>query len=241
MTTDMSPQPPVPELWQALDDAAQDFAVPAFAHDRIIHRSKVIRRRRRLAAATLSAALLVPVGIEAVSLSEPDASHIVTSPRPTPSRSPSPHHTANRDSEVRIVRPGERIQAGLGVWYLLKPTEMCDGQAGDEKPICVGDLDVNQPGAIPVTANWHPLPQGVVYILAYTGKIPATRITMTEHGLTTVLPIVRLPGRPAFVTTYAVSAPQDPAQHNQSPRKLVGPVFNVYGAHGKQLASVGPW
>jgi hypothetical protein len=242
MTTDMSPQPPVPELWQALDEAARDFVPPSFPHDRIIHRSKVIKRRRRLAAATLSAALLVPVGIEVVALAEPDASHSVTSPRPTASRSPSPHDTANRDSEVRIVRPGERIQAGLGVWYLLQPTKLCDGQTGDKKPICVSDLDIEDPRALPVTENAFPLPKGVVHILAYTGKAPAARITMTEDGRTTTLPIVRLAGRPVYVSTYAVSAPRDVGEFTTSPTKPADrPLFRVYGADGKVLVSVRGW
>ncbi|MGW3285260.1 hypothetical protein ACWDR3_11530 [Streptomyces sp. NPDC001002] len=242
MKTDMSPQPPVPELWQALDEAAREFVPPSFPHDRIVQRSKVIKRRRSLAAAALGAALLVPVGIGVVALSEPDASHTVTSPRPIPSHSPSPHRTANRDSEVRIVRPGERIQAGLGVWYLLKPTEMCDGQAGDEKPICVGVLDTYRTGAVPMTQNWTPLAKGVVHVLAYNGRIPATRITMTEDGLTTVLPIVRLAGRPAYVSTYAVSSPEDPVERTRSPRKAGGgPVFRVYDADGEELARMDGW
>ncbi|MDH6219731.1 hypothetical protein [Streptomyces pseudovenezuelae] len=241
MTTDMSPRPPVPELWQALDEAAHGCTPTTFPIERIMRRSEAIKRRRRWAAVGLSAALLVPVGVEVVSLSAPAASHTVTGADPQPASPSAGRETPRSDSEVRIVRQGQRVQAGLGVWYLLKPTEVCDAQSGDEQPICVGDLDVNQPGTVPVTENSYPLPQGVVHILAYTGKVPAARITMTEDGRTTVLPIVRLAGRPAYVSTYAVSAPEDPGQRTQSPRKLDGPVFRVYGADGKELASVGGW
>jgi len=242
MTTDMSPRPPVPELWQALDEAAHGCTPTTFPIDRIMRRSEAIKRRRRWAAVSLSAVLLVPVGVEVVSLSAPAASHTVTGTDPSPASPPARHEKPNSDSKVRIVRQGERIEAGLGVWYLLKPTEVCDAQDGDEQPVCVGDLSVNQPGTVPVTQNWYPLPQGVVHILAYTGKVPAARITMTEDGRTTVLPIVRLAGRPAYVSTYAVSAPEDPVERTRSPRRVDGgPVFRVYDADGKELARMDGW
>ncbi|MGH1551352.1 hypothetical protein ACRAWF_01520 [Streptomyces sp. L7] len=109
---------------------------------------------------------------------------------------------------MRIVSPGEKVQAGLGVWCLLKPREFCDATPGHAKPVCVGYLDVNQPGAVPMTMNMHPLARGTVYILAHTGKTPAARITMTLKGRMAELPIVRLDGRPAYMSTYAVGPPE---------------------------------
>ncbi|WP_329347767.1 hypothetical protein OG226_03070 [Streptomyces sp. NBC_01261] len=241
MTTDMSSQPPLPELWQALDEAAHEYVPPPFPHDQIRHRGRTIKRRRGWAAAALGAALLVPVSVAVASLSESAPSHTVTSADPAPSHSLSGHDAPSRDPKARIVRPGERVQAGLGVWYLLKPREICDAAPGHEKPTCVGYLDVNQPGAVPMTMNMHPLPQGVVYVLAYTGKTPAARITMTDKGRTTELPIVRLGGKPAYVSSYAVGAPRDASMDKEGALRLNGPVFRVYDAHGRKVAEMQGW
>jgi hypothetical protein len=77
----------------------------------------------------------------------------------------------------------------------------------------------------------------VVYVFAYTGHAPAARNTMTEKGRTTELPIVRLAGRPAYVSSYAVAAPRPAGAHDG----LFGDdvVFRVYGDDGKELAEVG--
>ncbi|WP_329331596.1 hypothetical protein OG866_02360 [Streptomyces sp. NBC_00663] len=236
MSTDISPQPPSPELWQVLDEAARGCAPTVFPRDRVVRRARLIKRRRRLVTGTLAIALLTP---PAISLALPrEATH---SPAVTSTRAPTPGPSVSRDpaddrSPVRVVRPGERIEAGLGVWYMLKKREYCDANPADEEPICVGYLDVNQPGAVPMTFNTHPLEKGMVYVFAYTGKTPAARITMTEDGRTTVLPIVRLAGRPAYVSSYAVGAPQ-PADASQG---LLGDAqFRVYGADGKELARMG--
>ncbi|MFC8516468.1 hypothetical protein [Streptomyces sp. NPDC057257] len=232
MSTDLSPQPPSPELWRTLDEAARDCAPTVFPHDRIVHRAKLIRRRRRLLTGTLAVALLTPLAGNLVLSHGPADSHTVTGTRPPISHTPS----HDDRSPVRVVRPGERIEAGLGVWYMLKKREYCDADPADTKPICVGPLDVNQPGAVPMTANVHPRPQGTVYVLAYTGHTPATRITMTENGRTTDLPIVRLTGRPAYVSTHAVG---EPRPSDDSRGFLGDAVFIVYGADGKELARMG--
>ncbi|MEU3338886.1 hypothetical protein ACWCQ1_25845 [Streptomyces sp. NPDC002144] len=237
MKTDLSPQPPVPELWQALDEATRDCAGTAFPRERIVQRGEALRRRRRLTVVTLSALLLVPLGIGLASLPASSGSGAVPGEEPRTVEASQPHESASSGPGVRVVRPGERIEAGLGVWYMLKPREMCDARAGDEKPVCVGPLDVQQPGAVPITQDWYPLEQGVVHILAYTGKKPAARITMTEDGRTTGLPVVRLTGRPAYVTAYAVSAPQPGSA--EAGLLTGGPTFRVLGADGTELARWG--
>jgi hypothetical protein len=234
MNTDLSPQPPVPELWQALDEATRECAGTAFPRERIVQRGETLTRRRRLAVVTLSALLLVPLGIGLASLPASSGSDAVTGDAPRTTEAPQPHQSTSSGPGVRVVRPGERIEAGLGVWYMLKPREMCDARAGDEKPDCVGPLDVEQPDAVPITQDWYPLERGVVHILAYTGKKPAARITMTESGRTTDLPIVRLAGRPAYVTAYAVSAPQHGS--TGAVQLTGGPTFRVLDAAGTELA-----
>ncbi|MBO4253653.1 hypothetical protein [Streptomyces griseorubiginosus] len=237
MKTDLSPQPPVPELWRALDDAARESAGTAFPRERIVQRGETFRRRRRLTMVTLSALLLVPLGIGLASLPAASGSDAVTGDAPRRTEASQPYESASSGPGVRVVRPRERIEAGLGVWYMLKPREMCDARAGAEQPVCVGPLDVQQPGTVPITQDWYPLERGVVHILAYTGKEPAARITMTEGGRTTDLPIVRLAGRPAYVTAYAVSAPR----HGGAEGGLLtgGPTFRVLGADGTELARWG--
>lgn len=233
MNTDMSSPPPVPDLWRVLDDAAQECAPSAFPHERVVHRGRLIRRRRRMATATALAVLLVPPAVELARTGESGASHAVAPQSPVASAST---RAEDGRSPVRVVRPGERIDAGLGVWYLLKKREYCIAGPRDKEPICVGPLDVEQPGTVPLTMSTHPLPRGVVYTLAYTGQAPAARITMTENGLTTELPVVRLAGRPAYVSTYAVGAPR---RANEGLMPSDGPSFRVYDADGRELARIG--
>ncbi|MEU6349195.1 hypothetical protein ABZ896_07695 [Streptomyces sp. NPDC047072] len=233
MNTDMSPRPPAPDLWRALDDAAQEYAPAAFPRDRIVRRGQLIRRRRRMATAAALTVLLAPPAVELARAKDSGASHAVAPQAPFASASPT---AEDGRSPVRVVRPGERIEAGLGVWYLLKQREYCIASPRDKHPICVGPLDVDQPGTVPLTLNIDPLPKGVVYTLAYTGQAPAARITMTEYGLTTELPIVRLAGRPAYVSTYAVAAPR---RASEDPLPVDGPSFRVYDAGGGELARIG--
>jgi hypothetical protein len=234
MKTDLSPQPPVPKLWQAMDEATRQCAGTTFPLERIVHRGEALKRRRRLTVVTVAALLLLPLGIGLASLPTSSRSDAVIGDVPRTAEASQPHESASSDPGVRVVRPGERIEAGLGVWYMLKPREMCDARARDEKPVCVGPLDEQQPGTVPITQDWYPLERGVVHILAYTGKKPAARITMTEDGRTTDLPIVRLAGRPGYVTAYAVSAPQ----HGSAESGVLtgGPTFRVLGADGTELA-----
>ncbi|WP_329213178.1 hypothetical protein OG352_00690 [Streptomyces sp. NBC_01485] len=78
-----------------------------------------------------------------------------------------------------------------------------------------------------------------MHILAYTGQVPAARITMGAAGLTTDLPVVRLAERPAYVSTYAVSAPARESGSTAGDPAPGGPVFRVFGVDGKEPARIG--
>ena len=239
METDLSPRPPKPELRRMLDEAVRGCAPPAFPREGIVRRAAAIRRRRRLAAVSVAALLLIPVAGKLALDQDDPSSHTVSSadsPTPLPSLS---SESGDAPSPVRVVRPGERIDVGLGMWYLLKEREYCPKHPLDPEPTCVGPVDVEDPGgAVPMTLDWYPFPQGVVSVFVYTGKTPATRITMTQHGRTTVLPIVRLPGRPSFVSSYAISAPVSEDERKRLVRPSNGPLFRVYGADGTELAEM---
>lgn len=240
MKTELSPQPPQPshpDIRRALDEAVADCAPPAFPREGIVRRAAAIRRRRRLVTASVAALLLIPVAGKVALDQDAAPSHAVGSAEaPTPLSSAS-SETGDAPSPVRVVRPGERIDAGLGMWYLLKEREYCPKHPLDPEPSCVGPLDVDQKG-VPMALDWYPFPQGVVSVFAYTGKTPATRITMTQHGRTTLLPIVRLPGRPSFVSSYAISAPVGEKERRRLIQPVDGPVFRVYGADGEELAEM---
>ncbi|PWI12695.1 hypothetical protein DI272_43700 [Streptomyces sp. Act143] len=239
MKADTSPQSPGPALRLLLEEAVRDCAPPAFPQERIVRRAAAVRRRRRLATVCVAALLMTPVAGELAFDQDSPSSHAVSgADRPTLRLSAEPG-TADAPSPVRVVRPWERIDVGFGVWYFLKEREFCAKHPIEKKPGCVGPLDVEQPGAEPATLNWYPFPQGVVTVFAYTGKTPAERITMTQHGRTTVLPIVRLAGRPSYVSSYAVSAPAgDKDRAGRVVRPPDGPVFRVYGADGEELAEM---
>lgn len=237
MKTDLPPEPPKPDLRRMLDEAVAECVPPAFPGEGIVRRAAAIRRRRRLAAVSVAALLLIPVAGKLALGQDAPSSHTVSIARsPIPFSSVSAE-TGDAPSPVRVVRPGERIDVGLGMWYLLKEREYCPKHPLDPRPTCVGPLDVAQPG-VPMTLDWYPFPQGVVSVFAYTGKTPATRITMTQHGRTTLLPIVRLPGRPSFVSSYAISAPVSDDERKRLVRPTQGPVFRVYGADGAELAEM---
>ncbi|MFF7446600.1 MULTISPECIES: hypothetical protein [unclassified Streptomyces] len=231
MRTEAAPQQPPPELWLVLEEAARDCAPTVFPRDRIRRRATLVKRRRRLLTGTLAVALLAPLTGRLVLPSGPDHSHTGTQP-PT---SASPESAHGR-SPVRVVRPGERVEAGLGVWYTLEERAYCDANPDEQKPTCERELDVEQSAAAPMTFHAHRRSRGVVYVLAYTGRTPAARITKTEHDRTTDLPIVRLAGRPAYVSTHAVGAPR-PDDTDENP--LGDCVFRVYDADGKELARTG--
>lgn len=236
MKTDISPQPPVPELWQVLDEASRECAPTVFPRERIVSRARIIRRRRRLAVIVLAVALLTPLAGELAFKTHATDAPAATRPTPPPALPSVFRETVDDRSPVRVVRPGDRVEAGLGVWYTLKKREYCTADPDEEDPVCVGPLDVDQPGAVPLTFNQHNRKGGLVHILAYTGETPAARITMTEDGRTTELPIVRLAGRPAFVSTYAVSSPRSA---NHSGALFDGLLFRVYDSDGKELAKLG--
>lgn len=237
MKPDLSPQPPKPDLRRLLDAAVTDCVPPAFPREGIVRRAAAIRRRRRLAAVSVATLLLIPVaGKLALDQGAPSSHTVSSADSPTPVSSVSPE-TGDAPSPVRVVRPGERIDVGLGMWYLLKEREYCPKHPLDPEPSCVGPLDVDQPG-VPMALDWYPFPQGVVSVFAYTGKTPATRITMTQHGRTTLLPIVRLPGRPSFVSSYAISTPVSEKERKRLIRPVDGPVFRVYAADGEELAEM---
>lgn len=236
MKSDITPQPPVPELWQVLDDATRECAPTVFPVERIVHRARTIRRRRRLATAVVAVALLTPLAGSLAFQPHRTASPAVSAATSSPARPSASQESAPDRSPVRVVRVGERIEAGLGVWYELKKREFCTANPSDEDAVCVGPVDVEQPGAVPMTANQHFRKEGTVNILVYTGKTSAARITVTEDGRTTELPIVRLAGRPAYVSTYAVTAPRS----GNDPRGMLhGVLFRVYDSHGKELARMG--
>ncbi|MFF5494097.1 hypothetical protein [Streptomyces aquilus] len=237
MKTDLPPQPSEPGLRRMLDEAVMDCTPPAFPREGIVRRAAAIRRRRRLAAASVAALLLIPVAGKLALDQDASSSRTVSGADSPTTLSSASSETGDAPSPVRVVRPGERIDVGLGMWYLLKKREYCPKHPLDPKPSCVGPLDVDQPG-VPMALSWYPFPQGVVSVFVYTGKTPATRITMTQHGRTTLLPLVRLPGRPSFVSSYAISAPVGDDERKRLVRPTQGPVFRVYGADGAELAEM---
>ncbi|MBK6018702.1 hypothetical protein JHN45_47535, partial [Streptomyces sp. MBT53] len=52
--------------------------------------------------------------------------------------------------------------------------------------------------------------------------------------------IVRLGGRPAYVSTYAVGPPRDISQERKSRKPADRPVFRAYGTNGEVLAEMSP-
>ncbi|MER5310015.1 hypothetical protein ABT034_19790 [Streptomyces sp. NPDC002773] len=188
-----------------------------------VRRAGRSRRRRRttalsalsmLAVATAAVAVvaLTPVrpspplpGPAAVpSTAVPTASHVAPPPQvPAPPPAPIP---------VRVVAPGERVNAGKGwtVW-LTEEGKHWSGPDGYEnvRSVTDGNVDTGEPG---VSHQSEGDATRIFHSGLYYGTRTAGRVELTgAGGRRTVAALLELPGRPGWGVWYASTRPEDQA------------------------------
>ncbi|MYV65195.1 hypothetical protein GT043_04355, partial [Streptomyces sp. SID2131] len=122
-------------------------------------------------------------------------------PPPSPPRAPDP-------SPVRVVAPGERVDAGQG--YTVWLTEEGKHWNGPEeyenfRSAVDGNVDASAPG---VSHQSEGGPAGAFHSGLYYGTRTAGRVELTAPGGRTVLAtLLELPGRPGWGVWYAHTGP----------------------------------
>ncbi|MFC8509003.1 hypothetical protein ACFU3J_34100 [Streptomyces sp. NPDC057411] len=228
-------------LRAAFARAAHDIT-PGPAPLAAVRREGRARRRRR--AVVLAALAVLGVGTVtglAAQLGASDAS-----PAPGPSVAAPPTVTASATTPVavppppvRIVRPGQRVDAGGGsaVW-LTQDGKHWTGTDGYEnfRSVVDGNVDTAAPG---VSHQSEGDGKGVFHSGLYYGTRDAGRVELTAPGgHRTLATLLELPGRPGWGVWY-VHLPQ-PQRESGDPGPQGGDDLDVtlYDRAGRRLVSL---
>ncbi|WP_370082573.1 hypothetical protein [Streptacidiphilus sp. MAP12-16] len=161
--------------------------------------------------------------VAAVVAARPTAA--VASPRAAvPSRRSAP--------PVLVVKPGQRVNLGHGLWTELTATGVCDGDQHGPYGACKSVTDGNQ-APDSVSLQTYGDRTGTLYRPLYIGSGKPVRMTVKAGRRTYELRVVTLAGRPGYAIGYGWGAP-DPAKPGKPPFGDV--VVTVYGASGTVLA-----
>ncbi|MGW1729274.1 hypothetical protein ACWCQK_41470 [Streptomyces sp. NPDC002306] len=187
----MSSSPDSELLHQLFTDAAYDITPSLVPLAAIVQAGRTRRRRHTTALATACGLLLIPLAATAV--------HITTSPAQTIGQ------PAATVSSVRVVAPGERVQAApkAQLWltkdgkHWSTPT-----QANQFRSVTDGNLDMSLPG---VSLQSEPI-QGRYFLSGvYNGKGDAVSVKVVTDKGTVTGRVVRLAGQPGWGAWYATS------------------------------------
>ncbi|WP_331718640.1 hypothetical protein OG985_49640 (plasmid) [Streptomyces sp. NBC_00289] len=190
----MTSRPDTERLREVFADAAYDITpspVPLAAIEKASH----ARRRRRAAGLAVGCGLLLaPLAITAPHIAAPVQTHTAARPATTiPSA-----------SAVRVVAPGERVQAAPGVKLWLTK----DGKHWSTPDMPEGQfrsaVDGNMGGQ---GASMQQEPVGKNYFLSglYLGKGDAARVKVVTQDGTIAGTVVKLAGKPGWGAWYATS------------------------------------
>ena len=169
-----------------------------------------------LAVSVLAAALLVPVNAYAAQAAARPASAAAAAAAPAaPAAAPI------------VVRPGQKLDIGHGMWLTLTAAQVCTGDStGVEN--CSSVTNGNQaPGSVSLETSGDTT--GTLYRALYLGS-GAARMTVEDGADNYRLRLVTLPGHPGYAVGFGWGAPQ------ASPTAKPG--AQVYDAAGKLLASL---
>ncbi|MDT9681582.1 hypothetical protein RND61_05755 [Streptomyces sp. TRM76323] len=197
-------------------------------------------RTKKYAAVAAVAAVLVgvPAGAYAATARDTTAPTARTAPVPAATSVaatiaatvPAPRQEARRPaSDVRVVRSGERVDAGRG-WtlWLTRDGKHWAGPDGYEnfRSVVDGNLDLSQPGVSHQSEGGQ---DGVFHSGVYYGTKKAARVELVAaDGTRTPASLVELPGRPGWGTWYVHTPPSTGG----------GPGVALYDRTGKLLAEL---
>lgn len=187
---------------------------------------------RTLASAVALAAAATLAGAAAHASAAPapaPARQAAAAPAAVPAGAAAPAGTAAaKTPAVRVVRPGELVNAGHGQYLELTRTERCVGTPPEDWFTCKSVVDGNQPaGTVGVQSSGDAA--GTLYSPLYIGEGRAARMTLTVQGATYEVQVVTLGGRPGYATGYVWGAPG-----TGLPGEM--PKITVYDAAGTVLA-----
>ncbi|MFI8963567.1 hypothetical protein ACIGO8_15810 [Streptomyces sp. NPDC053493] len=140
--------------------------------------------------------------------------------------------TAVTKSPVRVVRSGERVDAGRGwtVW-LTREGKHWAGPDGFEnfRSVVDGNIDPSEPG---VSHQSEGDQNGVFHSGLYYGTRKAGKVVLTgQDGTTTTAVLLELPGRPGWGVWYAHAAAEGKG----------GAAVALYDRQGRLLAELPGW
>ncbi|MFE5731167.1 hypothetical protein ACFQ7A_09720 [Streptomyces sp. NPDC056528] len=209
-----APAPDQEDVRVLLARAARDV-VPGPVPLAAVRRAGLARRRRRTAGLTALSALGVAAAVAAVVVLTPvrpsPPGPATVAAQPSTARPPAPDPAPPRPPDpapVRVVAPGERVDAGRGftVW-LTEEGKHWKGPDGFEnfRSAVDGNVDRSEPG---VSHQSEGGPAGTFHSGLYYGTRTAGRVELTAAGGRTILAaLLELPGRPGWGVWYARTGP----------------------------------
>jgi len=168
-----------------------------------------------LAVSVLAATLLVPVNAYAAQAAA------------RPASAPAAAAAAASAAAPIVVRPGQKLDIGHGMWLTLTAAQVCTGDSTGVQN-CSSVTNGNQaPGSVSLETSGDTT--GTLYRALYLGS-GAARMTVEDGTHSYRLRLVTLPGHPGYAVGYGWGA----AQASPSAK----PGAQVYSAAGKLLASL---
>ncbi len=141
------------------------------------------------------------------------------------------HTTAPAAGSVQVVKSGQLVDAGHGVYLKLTHSQKCVGDP--ELWNCKSVVDGNQPkGTVGLQTQGDAT--GSLYTPLYIGDGRAARMTVTTDGVTYDVQVVTLAGHPGYATGYVWGAAQ--SEPPTDPSDI--PDVTVYDASGTVLAQL---
>ncbi|MBA2807949.1 hypothetical protein E0500_011135 [Streptomyces sp. KM273126] len=229
----MSSHPDTERLRQLFSDAADDITPSPVPLSAIEKAGQARRRRRRTAVLAAGCGLLL-VPLAATTMH-------VTTPTPTPTTpTPSPKLTARPaapPSTVRVVAPGERVQAApkVELWLTKEGKHWSTPNQADQfRSIVDGNVDTSRPG---VSLQMEPVDGRYFLSGLYHGKGNAAAVKLATDKGTITGHVVRLAGQLDWGTWYALSPLPDESETNDPSHNFVSSI-TVLDAEGRTIATL---
>ncbi|MFJ8694738.1 hypothetical protein [Streptomyces roseolilacinus] len=190
-------------------------------------------RMKKYAAVAAVAAVLVSVPTGAYAVTERSATATGTTTTAATAVTPPAPQEQSQASGVRVVKAGERVDAGRGYTLWLTPggKHWSDPDGFENfRSVVDGNIDRSRPG---VSHQSEGSPAGVFHSGVYYGTKKAARVELVAaDGTRTPASLVELPGRPGWGAWY-VHTP--PSTHPG------GPGVALYDRAGRLLAELPAW
>ncbi|NYI04521.1 hypothetical protein [Allostreptomyces psammosilenae] len=222
--------------WALREALTADLPVGPPPLREMLVRGRVVRRRRRaLLGVVVGASAALVLGFTGtLVLSGQDPAESVVVPAAPASSPPPPAGEETSAGLPRVVRPGERIEAGGGflVWltaqdeHVIVDPEMPELEQG--RKITDGNVPEDTIGL-----RSFARPDGTLFTGAYRGDGDLHRVTLASQGVTVEAQVITLPGAPGWAAYHVYSDQLPPPGTDPDARVTV----TAYAADGSVLAT----